>query len=133
MAMVLSNFPLYNQPWDRISFNTGIVKGIIQSPKVAMVFDHGFYIGTFRDIAFNKSFRVCKTLHSFGLSCQSTITILLLFCEANAVALPIPEDPPVIATLFLNAVSIILFFYRTVFFFRLPNIFNSFDKGIGIK
>jgi hypothetical protein len=50
------------------------------------------------------------------------------------VALPIPEDPPVIiATLFLNAVSIILFYSRTVFFFRLPNIFNSFDKGIGIK
>jgi hypothetical protein len=55
--------------------------------------------------------------------------------KANAVALPIPEDPPVIiATLFLNAVSIILFFYsRTVFFFGCQNIFNSFDKGIGIK
>jgi hypothetical protein len=42
----------------------------------------------------------------------------LLFWRANAVALPIPEDPPVIiATLFLNAVSIILFYSRTVFFF----------------
>jgi hypothetical protein len=39
-----------------------------QSPKVAMVFDHGFYIGTFRDIAFNKIASASKSvrLHISG-------------------------------------------------------------------
>jgi hypothetical protein len=67
-----------------------------------MVFDHGFYIGTFRDIAFNKiaaskSVRLCIVS---GLSIYNN-NFLLLFERNDAVALPIPEDPPVIiATLF---------------------------------
>jgi hypothetical protein len=57
------------------------------------------------------------------------------FFAKAAVALPIPEDPPIIATFILNAVSIIdLFFYsRTVFFFRLPKYFHSFDKASGLN
>jgi hypothetical protein len=40
-------------------------------------------------------------------------------------ALPIPEDPPVIiATLFLNAVSIIFFFIVVPYFFSVAKIFS---------
>jgi hypothetical protein len=49
----------------------------------------------------------------------------LSFFMSQCSGLPIPEDPPVIiATLFLNAVSIILFYSRTVFFFSVAKIFS---------
>jgi hypothetical protein len=64
-------------------------------------------------------------------------TILLLFGE-SPVALPIPEDPPVIiATLFLNAVSNFFFFSRIVFFsvakiFSIPLIRASLNEMLSI-